>query len=559
MARLRLLIVALLLWGALAEAAGASPSAIVAPVPKWSRGGCYAMWCQTGWYGSPAVADLNKDGQPDVIWGSYDVVVLNGSTGALEWRGDSPTNRVYSSVAVADLTGDGTLEVIVGRDGNEVTVYSNTGAVLWTRHPFSGGEVRNLAVADLENDGLKEIIAGSADNVETKQVTVLEPDGTVRPGFPARRDGDPGMGWGIFNQSLAVGDLNADGFKEIYAPTDTHFITALDRFGNQLATHAMFDNAFEPFRPKAWSEVGVHVDLIADLRGHAHCGTDHRPNFANVASVIADLNGDGALELIVPGDVYNCAPGFGDNIVGDLYIMPFILKYDRTRWSASGFDWTVIPTPGPNTLPLIEDFNVMKRAMHNAVVADLDNNGFKEILFPAYDGKLHAYWLDKTEHGQWPFNVYPGNGDFVFASEPAVVDLDNDGQAEVLFTTWTKIGSNRGGRFIIASASGQLLQEAPLPRDTYYSWDGGMGAPTVANLDADADLEVVIGTAHTGVVAYDLPNTANARILWGTGRGSYLRAGTLPECIRAFPSGGPGVTPAGPYRLYLPLVGKNFC
>jgi hypothetical protein len=61
-------------------------------------------------------------------------------------------------------------------------------------------------------------------------------------------------------------------------------------------------------------------------------------------------------------------------------------------------------------------------------------------------------------------------------------------------------------------------------------------------------MEVVIGTAHSGVVAYDLPNTANARILWGTGRGSYKRTGvsaaeesfslTIHPSSRAIQSGG---------------------
>src|SRR5207247_2178846 len=37
--------------------------------------------------------------------------------------------------------------------------------------------------------------------------------------------------------------------------------------------------------------------------------------------------------------------------------------------------------------------------------------------------------------------------------------------------------------------------------------------------------ELVIGTVTSGVVAYDLPNTANARVLWSTGRGSYARTG----------------------------------
>jgi hypothetical protein len=56
-------------------------------------------------------------------------------------------------------------------------------------------------------------------------------------------------------------------------------------------------------------------------------------------------------------------------------------------------------------------------------------------------------------------------------------------------------------------------------------WNGGLAAPTIDNIDADADLEVVINTAHSGFVAYDLPGTAGARILWQTGRGNYRRNG----------------------------------
>ena len=65
-----------------------------------------------------------------------------------------------------------------------------------------------------------------------------------------------------------------------------------------------------------------------DLRGYANCGTEHRPNFANSAPTIADVNGDGVLEVVVVGNVYNC----GTDPYTDLYEMPFILNADRTRW-----------------------------------------------------------------------------------------------------------------------------------------------------------------------------------------------------------------------------------
>jgi FG-GAP-like repeat len=496
----------------LAGGQAAQPAAVQTPTLKWAYGGCFTSFCQTGWYASPAVADLDGDTQAEVIWGAYDVVSLDGATGNLEWRAAN-SSRVWPGIAVADLTGDGPLEVIVGRGSDQVTAYSSAGATLWSRNPFGGGEVRTLAVDDLDGDGPIEVIVGRASGGETRQLHVFEANGSPRAGWPARRNGEAGYGWGMYNQNVAVGDLNNDGTKEIIGPTDTHYITALDRNGNQLPASPIYGAG------KVWSQVGVHVDQAADLRGYANCGSEHRPNFANSAPVISDLNGDGAREIIVVGDVYNCGIGDPD---GDMYQMPWILKADRTRWAAGAFDWTTIPAD-PGTRPLSQDFDVIQNAVMNAVPADLDGDGVKEILFPSYDGQLHAYRLDKTRPGNWPFDV-PGSG-IRFASEPAVVDLDNDGQAEVIITSWPENGGGRNGQLHILDYNGNQIHAVDLPAPRGDDWNGGLGAPTVANIDGDADLEVVVGTVASGVVAYDLPGSAGAQILWGTGRGSLKRTG----------------------------------
>jgi hypothetical protein len=496
------------------EPAGAVPaSAVAAPTLKWAYGGCFASWCQTGWYASPAVAELDTDPQAEVVWGSYDLVALDGLNGALQWRAANGS-RVWPGVAVADLTGDGDLEVIVGRGSDQVTIYNHLGGVEWSRNPFGNGEVRTLAVEDLESDGKLEVIVGRASGGATKQLNVYDASGKVRSGWPARRDGEPGYGWGMYNENVTVADLNGDGYKEIIGPTDTHYITALDRNGNQLPASSIYGAG------KVWSQVGVHVDQAADLRGYANCGTEHRPNFANSAPAISDVDSDGALEIVVVGDVYNCAIGDPE---GDLYHLPWILKLDRTRWSGSGFDWTVIPAASPGSAPLSQDYNLIQNSVNKAVVADLDGDGLREILYPSYDGRLHAYWLDKTEHGNWPYKV-PGS-EIRFAGEPIVADLDNDGKAEVIFTSWPQNGGNRIGQLHILDDQGNALHALNLPAPRGDDWNGGLGAPTIANIDLDPDKELVIGTVSSGVVAYDLPGTANARILWGTGRGNYKRTG----------------------------------
>ena len=52
-------------------------AAVQAPVLKWKYGGCYSSWCETGWYSSPAVADLDGNGSKEIIASAYSIVALN--------------------------------------------------------------------------------------------------------------------------------------------------------------------------------------------------------------------------------------------------------------------------------------------------------------------------------------------------------------------------------------------------------------------------------------------------------------------------------------------------
>lgn len=511
----------MLLCCALSLGATSALAQIGAPQLQWAYGGCAPADCQTGWYSGPAIANIDGGGM-DIVWGSYDVVALNALDGSLKWRGTN-AQRVWPAIAVGDfdamLSG---LESVVGRGGNQLTMYSATGALLWSRAPFLNGEVRSLAAADIDGNGDLEIIVGRASGGADLQVSVYEHDGALRPGWPARHVGEPGYGWGMYNENLAVADLDGDSQAEIFAPTDTHYITALHPNGSQLLASTSY--GLSGGLQKTWAQVGVHVDQAADLQGYANCGVQHRPNFANAAPAIADMDGNGSLELVVPGDVYDCSIGDPD---GDLYYIPWILRRDRTRWTQGAYDWTAIPPQGASGAATIQgQFATIEDAVVSAVLADVDGDGEREILFASYDGKLHAWWLDKTEKHDWPYTV-PGSG-FRFAAEPAVVDLDDDGEAEVIFTTWPQKGGNAVGKLVILGMRGNLLHSVDLPAPRGGNWNGGLSAPAIAQIDADPEFEVVIGTSKSGVVAYQIPGSANARVLWGTARGNLLRNGLAP-------------------------------
>lgn len=164
----------------------------------------------------------------------------------------------------------------------------------------------------------------------------------------------------MYNENVAVADLDGDGDKEIIGPTDTHYITALDRGGTPLPASTYFGAG------EVWGSVGVHVDDAVDVRGYANCGAEHRPNFAYMSPSIGDLDRDGTPEIVVPGDVYDCDAGDGP---GDLAIRPWVFQRDRRRWAASGYDWTVLPSWNAGWAPLSEDYNVVENSVSKSRAA----------------------------------------------------------------------------------------------------------------------------------------------------------------------------------------------
>jgi hypothetical protein len=505
----------------------APPPPVQAPVLKWQNGGCQTTWCRTGWYASPAVADLDGDNKPEVVWTDYRVVVVNGEDGSDQWVVGNPGGgRGWPGVVVADVDNGGGLEIVTAHGGGYVTIHDASGTPLsgWPQQPTPGNELRSLAVADVDNNTDLEILVCSTRSND--QWFLFEHTGTVRSGWPVHSPDSNANGYaaGCFNENVGLADLDNDNRAEMVGPNDTHYVVAFNDDGSPIRANAIYGQVDSQNKP--WARVGFHLSHQVDLRGYANCaaGTpplEPRPNFADSAPTLVDVNDDGALEIIIVGNQYDCRT----SPYSSLYHLPYILNADRTRWSGNGYDWEVLPSPPASPGPLSEDYNTIETVQPNPVAADLDDDGLLEIIYASYDGRVHAYWLDKTQHGNWPFVVTnPGEGFIRFASEPAVADLNNDGLAEVIFATWTQKGSNTSGHLILLNWDGSLLHSIPLPRSS-GSWDGALPAPTIADIDGDPDYEVVVGTAHTGLVAYDLPGSSDARILWGTGRGGYLRGG----------------------------------
>lgn len=503
---------------------GSVHAAVNAPVLKWQRGGCATSFCERGWYSSPAIVDLDGDGDVEVVGASHAVFALDGATGATVWKvnagrdAGNPTGssvgRTWGGVIVADVDNNGQLDVVTAHAGGWVSVYDRLGFFKpgWPVHPITE-EFRGAKVADLDADGTLDVLATGARSNQTN-AWIYSSSGALRAGWP-QLTGSVSYAWGVYNDNAAVGDLVPGGTPEIVVPSDVHYILQYRPDGSQIDASATYGT-------KKWGQVGVWEDPSIELQGFGFCdGTrkeSHRTNFATGAAVIADVDRNGTNELVVTGNTYDCSTALSR------YNGVYIFRSDRTRWSAGAWNWATVPHD--TGAPLSEDYAVIESPNPDPVVADLDGDGIQEILYASYDGRVHAFWLDGTEHGSWPFSVYTAGGEFRMASPPVVADLDADGKAEVIFGSWPQQSSTSVGKLHIVGWNGVAVQEVPLPAAFgSTTWNGVLASPTLGNVDADADLEVALLTTNSGVVVYDFPGSANARVLWSTGRGNLRRTG----------------------------------
>jgi outer membrane protein assembly factor BamB len=118
-------------------------------------------------FGSAAVGDIDKDGCPEIVFGTYfndeHVYALNGDDGTLLWRFNTGGCN-DASPAIADVDLDGDLEVVVPAS-SPYRVYclaGSTGTVEWQRSTGYPNCIDSPpAVEDVDNDGRPEVILGT--------------------------------------------------------------------------------------------------------------------------------------------------------------------------------------------------------------------------------------------------------------------------------------------------------------------------------------------------------------------------------------------------------------
>jgi uncharacterized repeat protein (TIGR01451 family) len=449
--------------------------------------------------------------------------------------------RLRASPIIADLDNNGSNELIVATYQGKIFAWEANGAVRPGFPIISGGVINGeIAVADVNQNGDLEIVAGVGFSTPglPGRVGIWQANGAILSGWP--------QPVALFNlnetsdiSSVVIADIDNDGDLEIIASTDNNLVGTPAPVGTNVA------NLY------AWHHTG---QLVA-----GNWPAKDGPSIKGTVAA-SDLNRDGRTDVVVGRDYQflfaydnqaNFLPGWPVETLitpnGNKDSIPRI-SHKRSMPSLADLDWDgqvevivagVRKMPGAddafNTDLLVLEPNGARRSGwetpaggvgflgadgdmdQGPAIADMDNDGQLDIVVPTQDGWIRAYRADKSL--LWQFNY--AQGQWLYSSEPVIGDVDNDGRFEVLFGTYDPNNGSAGpvGLWILEH-DGVVKAGAPLSVQA----PGIMAAPTLADLDGDKQLDIVAVSRTGFLYAWDTGTPFQTRRLpWPVARQNIQR------------------------------------
>jgi hypothetical protein len=301
-------------------------------VPAWTKIDSWSFF--SGYnqdYAAPALKDLDGDGDYDLLIGtsSYGLIAFenSGSKTVPVWTRksawDIPSVGAYASPVLADLDGDGDYDLLVGVSNGGVRAYENTGTVnnpTWTRNSawdisYSSTWPR-VAVADIDGDGDQDALVSGGSVVVAYENT----HDSSSPTWGANSTWDPAVSGS--NISPGLGDLNGDGAYDL-------------AFGTNVATVTLFgDSGAITY----YTGSGTLTSAVIDTGSHYDYTTlDYNPSVPLNTNLQVDIR---AGDNPVPDGTWtgwqpNIAPGGDISMLGSKRYVQYQISLSTTDTTAT--------------------------------------------------------------------------------------------------------------------------------------------------------------------------------------------------------------------------------
>ncbi|EDQ85769.1 uncharacterized protein MONBRDRAFT_11601 [Monosiga brevicollis MX1] len=415
-------------------------------------------------------ADMDGDGVLDIVCASLHDAKLawyhNDGLGHFVEHVISQQLPDVLFVRLADLTLDGSLDILVAQNSGALSWFGNEGAGTFAASvPIRFANIlflQSMDVVDLDGDGLPDILCGDAfDNT----VTWFRSIG-IKPAFSQARV----LPAFVHRPLMAVpGDLNGDGHIDVVsASTDDSRLTWYPNPGNGAftGTQHIISQQILTIMSLAVADLdndqdldilcaGSGLDQVAWFQNNGGGHFADEPRFIStaaagaVAVLAADLDGDGALDAVVGrGDdntiVWHRNNGQGEfgpatplsttahmpwglfaadlDDDGDLDVLSANYGNDRISWyrnnGAAGFGTELVITASAD-------------GVRGVFAADLDNDGDLDVLSASINDNKVAWYVNDGD-GNFNFQERVISTSINGASAISAVDLDGDGDQDVL-------------------------------------------------------------------------------------------------------------------------------
>jgi hypothetical protein len=353
-------------------------------------------------YTTPVVGQLTDDDgdgritsadMPDIVVGNSSGVyyAVSGDGGAVHWSTPNLGSEPMTA-AIGDLDDDGWPEVVVSGINGTMAVRGSDGSAYWRGAAISTAYCGGVAIGDLNADGSPEVVIGS---------TILDGQTGATLGVGRQGTGTGYNGGGAVSIGV-IADIDVDGIQEVVVGNALYKRDGTTKWSTRepdgFVAVADFDG--DPAGEIVVSG-GGRVRLQDDdgtlLWSGSYTGATSGP------PTVADFDGDGEPEIGVAGN--------------NTYV---VLEADGSR------KWT-------------RNTNDASSGFTGSSVFDFEGDGQAEVVYAdendvfVYDGATGAVKMQEARHSSATCSEYP-----------AVADVDNDGHAEIIYTSSAYSGGERG-------------------------------------------------------------------------------------------------------------------